>query len=138
MEKEILERLQEAEIRYKKMKILFWGFLSPTLIAIFCLGFTKIEKFDIIRTKAIIIENENSRDRILVGFPIPFGKRMFRNTRILWYTETGWKLNGRGVNTTDDGKSRPIIELNNESNTTLNGISPEEGGRGIIIGGLFF
>lgn len=198
MEKEILERLLEVENRYKKMKRLFWGFLIPTLIAVFCFGFTKIEKFDIIRTKGIIIEDEKGRDRILIGPPIHFskgrvetnstkgkkywankfknlnqymelltndknstegiifinedglyiihvadklsdpnlGKKMFKRTEIFWFTQTGWKLNGIDVNITNDGVSRPIINLNNESGQALQEIYFGEDGKGIIIGGI--
>ncbi|ATN05143.1 hypothetical protein CRN76_06860 [Chryseobacterium indologenes] len=71
MENEISKKLQEIEKRYKKMKQLFTGFVSVVLIAIVCLGFTKSNHVNLIRTKGIIIEDENGKDRILIGAPIP-------------------------------------------------------------------
>lgn len=197
MENEILKRLQEVENRYKNIKRLFLGFVGATLVATFFFGFTKIEKFNIIRAKGIIIEDENGKDRILIGSPIPFskdrvrndtalvrqywasqfenpkqymewyknyknsadgivfmnekgfdvvqvgdnlsdanvGKRMFRSTGIIWNTQTGWERGGAGVNTTDDGKSRPTIGLDDESGEALHMICLEDGSKGIIIGG---
>jgi hypothetical protein len=78
MENEILKQLQELENRYKKMKQLFIGFVSLILIGIFCFGFTKTDKFDLIRAKGIIIEDENGKDRILIGAPIPNSKNRVR------------------------------------------------------------
>jgi hypothetical protein len=78
MEKEILNQLQEMENRYKKLKQLFVGFISVTVIAILGLGFTKTDKFDLIRAKGIIIEDENGKDRILIGAPIPNSKNRVR------------------------------------------------------------
>lgn len=197
MEKEILQRLQEVEHRYKMMKRLFLGFVSATLVAVFCFGFIKIEKFDVLRAKGIIIEDENGRDRILIGAPVPFskdrvrtdtslvrkywaskfnnpnqymewykhyknsadgivfmndggfdvvqvgdnlsdanvGQRQFRSTGILWNTQTGWERGGAGVNTTEDGKSRPAIGLDDDSGEALHLICMEDGSKGIIIGG---
>lgn len=62
MESEILKELQEIKMRYKKMKQLFIGFVSLTLICIFFFGFTKTDKFDLIRAKGIVIEDENGKD----------------------------------------------------------------------------
>ncbi|AKK71358.1 hypothetical protein HX13_05765 [Chryseobacterium sp. P1-3] len=71
MENEILKQLKEIEKRYKRMKQLFIGFVSLVFIAVFCLGFTEAYKVNLIRTKGIIIEDENGKDRILIGAPIP-------------------------------------------------------------------
>ncbi len=78
MEKEILKQLQEMENRYKKMKQLFIGFVSLTLIVVLGLGFTKTDKFGLIRAKGIIIEDESGKDRILIGAPIPPSKNRVR------------------------------------------------------------
>ena len=83
MENEILQRLQEVESRYKRTKRLFLGFFSITLVAILGFGFTQVEKFNIIRAKGIIIEDENGRDRILIGSPIPFSKDRVRTDTTL-------------------------------------------------------
>lgn len=197
MENEILQKLQELETRYKKLKRLFWSFSALTLVTIFCFGFTQIEKFGIIRAKGIIVEDENGRDRILIGSPVPFskdrvrtdttlvrkhwasqfknpneymewykgyknslngvvfmneegfdevlvgenlsdanvGKRMFESNGIIWNNKKGWERGGAGVNTAEDGKSRPTIGLDDESGEALHMICLEDGSKGIIIGG---
>lgn len=78
MEKEILKQLQEIEKRYNKLKQLFIGFVSLTLISVLGLGFVKTDKFDLIRAKGIIIEDENGKDRILIGAPIPHSRNRVR------------------------------------------------------------
>lgn len=83
MEKEILNQLQMMEIRYIRMKQLFIGFVSLTLIGIFLLGFTKTDKFGLIRAKGIIIEDEKGKDRILIGAPIPPSKNRVRTDTTL-------------------------------------------------------
>lgn len=71
MENEILKELKEIDRRYKRMKQLFIGFISFILIAVFCLGFNKTDRFNLIRAKGIIIEDQNGKDRILIGAPVP-------------------------------------------------------------------
>lgn len=83
MENEILKRIQELEIRYKRMKQLFWVFVSLTIVVVFSLGFTRIEKFGIIRAKGIVIEDENGRDRMLIGSPVPNSKHRVRTDTAL-------------------------------------------------------
>ena len=68
MEKDIFKQMQEIESRYKRMKQLLIGFVSITLVGGFCLAFTTTNKLDLIRTKGIIIEDENGKDRILISF----------------------------------------------------------------------
>ncbi|MDD2793420.1 MAG: hypothetical protein PHD73_09575 [Sediminibacterium sp.] len=53
------------------------------LVAVLGFGFTQIDKFSIIRAKGIIIEDENGRDRILIGSPIPFSKDRIRTDTTL-------------------------------------------------------
>jgi hypothetical protein len=83
MEQEILNKLQEMENRYRRTKRLFIGFVSVTLLAVFGLGFAKTDKFDLIRAKGIIIEDENGKDRILIGAPIPYSKNRVRTDTAL-------------------------------------------------------
>lgn len=71
MEKRVSEQLQDIENKYKNLKRLFIGFFGFILICLFSLGFTKIDRFDTIRAKGIIIEDANGKDRILIGAPIP-------------------------------------------------------------------
>ncbi|WP_374364576.1 hypothetical protein [Cloacibacterium sp.] len=78
MEKDIFKQMQEIESRYKRMKQLLIGFVSITLVGGFCLAFTTTNKLDLIRTKGIIIEDENGKDRILIGAPIPHSKDRVR------------------------------------------------------------
>nr|WP_315176801.1 hypothetical protein [uncultured Flavobacterium sp.] len=83
MEKEILKQLQELQNRYKKMKQLFIGCIGIGIISIVCLGFGESSKFDIIRAKGIIIEDEKGKDRILIGAPIPQSKDRVRTDTTL-------------------------------------------------------
>ncbi len=78
MEREILKQLQEIENRYKRMKQFFIGFVSLTLIGLISFGFAKTDKFSLIRAKGIIIEDENGKDRILIGAPVPYSKDRVR------------------------------------------------------------
>lgn len=83
MEQEILQKLQEMENRYKRMRQLFIGFFSLTIIGTFGLAFTKNDRFDLIRTKGIIVEDANGKDRILIGAPIPQSKDRVRTDTAL-------------------------------------------------------
>lgn len=78
MEKQFAEQLQQVENRYRNMKRMLLGFVSITLIILLSFGFTQTEKFGIIRAKGIIIEDENGKDRILIGAPIPASKDRVR------------------------------------------------------------
>lgn len=78
MENEIIERLREMENKNRSMRRFCLVFVSLLLIGVFCLGFSKTEKFDLIRAKGIIIEDENGKDRILIGAPIPYSKDRVR------------------------------------------------------------
>lgn len=83
MENEVLQRLKDVENRYKNMKRLFFGGVGIMLVALFCFGFTKAEKFDVITVKGIIVKDENGKDRILIGSPIPFSKDRVRTDTAL-------------------------------------------------------
>lgn len=78
MENEILKRLNEIEKNYKNLKRIVSGSILILIISIICFGFTRIEKFDIIRAKGLIIEDQNGKDRILIGAPIPNSKNRVR------------------------------------------------------------
>ena len=196
MEKETLQKIQNLENCYEKMKRLFSGLATLMVMGLLGLGLVQTANFDIIRAKGIIIEDKNGRDRILIGSPIPgskdrirtdtllvrkhwaskfknpdqymgwykgyknsadgivflndkgfdvvqigdnlsdpnVGKRLFRSTGILWNTQSGWERGGAGVNTTDDGKSRPVIGLDDDSGEALHLVCLEDGSKGIVIG----
>ncbi|MBN8650589.1 MAG: hypothetical protein J0L67_04140 [Cytophagales bacterium] len=78
MENDIFKKIQDVESKYKKIKQLFIGFVSLTILGFLGFGFTKTDKFDLIRAKGIIIYDENGKDRILIGAPIPYSKYRVR------------------------------------------------------------
>ncbi len=83
MEKEVLSRLIELEKKYNRLRFIT---LVSALIFIVCLlgfGFIESNKFDIIRAKGIIIEDEKGKDRILIGAPIPYSKNRVRTDTTL-------------------------------------------------------
>ena len=71
MEKDIFKQMQEIRSRYKRMKQFLIGFVNITLVGSFCLAFNTTNKLDLIRTKGIIMEDENGKNRILIGAPTP-------------------------------------------------------------------
>lgn len=84
MEKEIIERLKQVERKYKKMKIKFISLSIICFILFFGFASKQFEKFDIVQAKAIIIEDESGRDRILISSPIPYSKnRVRRDTSLV-------------------------------------------------------
>ena len=83
MENEILERIEQVEKKYKKLKIKFIAFSIICFVSFFGFAFTQIDKFDIIRVKGIIIEDESGRERILIGSPIPYSKDRVRTDTAL-------------------------------------------------------
>ena len=197
MEKEVLSRLNKLEKKYNRLRIISLA-LTFLLVLIFTSGFIKTNKFELIRTKGIIVEDENGRDRILIGAPIPFsknrvrtdtslvrqywaknygskaeefmkwykdyyhgaegivimnergfdrvlvgdkladpnsGKRMFESAGITWNDKEGWELGGAGVNTTEDGKSRAVIGVDDSTGEAVHIVALEDGTKALIIGG---
>lgn len=197
MENEVLSRLRKLEKKYNRLRITSFG-LMFLLVLIFATGFIKVSNSELIRTKGIIIEDENGRDRILIGAPIPFsrdrvrtdtslvrqywsknygakasefmkwyegyyhgaegivimneqgfdrvlvgdkladpnsGKRMFESAGITWNDKEGWELGGAGVNTTEDGKSRAVIGLDDSSGEAVHVVALEDGTKALMIGG---
>lgn len=78
MENEVSKRLKDLEGRYKRMKLLFIVFYCLTVICVLGFGFSKTEDFNLIRAKGIIIQDENGKDRILIGAPIPYSNDRVR------------------------------------------------------------
>lgn len=78
MERDILSKMHEIEQRYKRMKQLVLGLVGISLVIVFCVAFTSTDKIDLIRTKGIVIVDENGKDRILIGAPIPHSKYRVR------------------------------------------------------------
>ncbi len=62
MEQDILSRLNDIEKKYKNIKGLFSGFVLIVVITTVSLGFSKTDKFDIIRAKEIILKKKKERN----------------------------------------------------------------------------
>lgn len=78
MQTEVLNRLDKVERKYRSLKKVT-GALVFILFGLFIgLGFTKTDKFDIIRAKGIVIEDANGKERILIGAPLPYSKDRVR------------------------------------------------------------
>lgn len=66
------------EKRYKNLQRMFLGFISIIIVSLIPLGFTRSDRFEIIRVKGIVVEDDSGRDRILIGSPIPYSKDRVR------------------------------------------------------------
>ncbi|GAB2657163.1 hypothetical protein GCM10027036_08310 [Flavihumibacter cheonanensis] len=75
-----LIKLKRSHARTKQ---LYLGSLLLMVIAIVTVSFTKLNRFDLIRAKGIIIEDANGKDRILIGAPVPFSKNRVRTDTAL-------------------------------------------------------
>lgn len=78
MENEIVKQLNDIERKYQRLKLLFTGFVILISLSIITVGFVKTDHFELIRTRGIVIEDENGKDRILIGAPIPHSKDRVR------------------------------------------------------------
>lgn len=78
MDQELEKRLVRLETKHRQWKrnTLFFAFLG--LITIASLSFRSGNRFELIRTKGIIVEDAQGRDRILIGSPIPQSKDRLR------------------------------------------------------------
>jgi hypothetical protein len=88
--------------------------------------------------EGIVVMNENGFDRVLLGDKLAdpnTGKRMFEPAGILWNDKEGWELGGAGVNTTEDGKARAVIGVDDIDGEAVHIIALEDGTKGIVIGG---
>ena len=84
----------------------------------------------------IVFMNEEGFDRVLVGENLAdpnVGVRMFENSGILWNDKFGMEKGGAGVNTNDDGKSRPSIGLDDDSGEAVHLVCLEDGSKALII-----
>lgn len=59
------------------------GILNLIAFSFYLLSFTNTDRFDLIRAKGIIIEDENGKDRILIGSPVPYSKDRVRTDTTL-------------------------------------------------------
>jgi hypothetical protein len=68
-EKDLEKRLEKME---KKERVLYlFVFFALLALILSCLNLFKPSEPDIIRTKGIIVVDENNRERILIGVPVP-------------------------------------------------------------------
>lgn len=75
-----LNELRKSQLRTKRLYI---GSLVLLCLAFATFSFTKINRFDLIRAKGIVIEDANGRDRILIGSPVPFSAHRVRTDTAL-------------------------------------------------------
>ncbi len=88
--------------------------------------------------EGIVIMNENGFDRLQLGDKLSdpnTGKRMFEPAGLLWNDREGWERGGAGVNTTEDGKARSVIGLDDESGEAVHLVTLEDGTKGLMIAG---
>lgn len=87
-------------------------------------------------TDGMVIMNEYGFDRVLLGDKLAdanTGKRMFEAAGIAWNDRYGFELGGAGVNTTEDGKARGVIGLDNANGEALHLVTLEDGTKALVI-----
>ena len=87
-------------------------------------------------SNGIIFMNEEGFDRVLVGENLAdpnVGVRMFENSGILWNDKYGMEKGGAGVNTTEEGKARPTIGLDDDSGEAVHLVCLEDGSKALVI-----
>ena len=83
MEANWKQRLETMEKKYRRLQ---WYLSLGAVIFVLGLaglGFTRNSPADIIRTRGIIVEDEQGRDRILIGAPIPASRNRVRTDTAL-------------------------------------------------------
>lgn len=115
MEKDILYRFEQMERKYRNLKFIFIGCLVLGLVGFMSFSFSatatkQTEKFDLIRAKGIIIEDNAGKDRILIGAPLPASKdRVLSNeTKHItafgkWDGKNKWRADYKDLRTTVNG-----------------------------------
>lgn len=83
MENELLQRLENLEKKYARLRLIFISCFSIFLVGVLSFSFKKQDKFGIIRAKGIIVEDSSGKDRILIGSPAPFSKNRVRTDTAL-------------------------------------------------------
>lgn len=89
-------------------------------------------------TIGMVVMNESGFDRVLMGDKLAdpnSGKRMFEAAGITWNDREGWERGGAGVNTTQEGKARSVIGVDNMNGEAAHIIALEDGTNAIAIGG---
>ena len=84
----------------------------------------------------IVFMNEEGFDRVLVGENLAdpnVGVRMFEMSGIAWNDKYGTEKGGAGVNTTEDGKVRSTIGLDDDSGEAMHLTTLEDGSKALII-----
>ncbi|MBD0332331.1 MAG: hypothetical protein ICV66_06725 [Chitinophagaceae bacterium] len=85
-----IEKLQATVVLFKRLNIV----LIFVITAFVSFAYIDAGKKDIIRTKGIIIEDQNGNERILIGAPVPFAKNRVRTdtTRAAEMYGDNWKI----------------------------------------------
>lgn len=78
MEKQILEKLEKIENKYNRLKIMYLVSTIGLTGLMLLVSFKHVDSFDIIKAKGIVIQDQNGRDRILIGSPVPPSKDRVR------------------------------------------------------------
>lgn len=73
-----IENLEKKNIQTRRIN----AFLAICVLAFLIFSFKNNNSSDVLRTKGIIIEDENGKDRILIGAPIPYSKDRVRTDTI--------------------------------------------------------
>lgn len=72
------EKLIQLEKQVKLLKLMLVITLSSIALILFSFSKNQQSKFDVIRAKGVIIEDEKGKERILIGTPVPFAKHRAR------------------------------------------------------------
>jgi hypothetical protein len=86
----------------------------------------------------MIVMNEAGFDRVQIGDELAdpnIGQRMFEAAGIMWNDKEGWERGGAGVNTLEDGRSRSVVGLDDDSGEAVHLVAVEDGTKGLMIAG---
>lgn len=86
----------------------------------------------------MIVMNEQGFDRVQLGDKLAdpnIGKRMFEASGILWNDTEGWEKGGAGVNTLENGESRSVVGIDDDSGESVHMVALEDGTKGLMING---
>lgn len=86
----------------------------------------------------MVVMNDSGFDRVLIGDKLAdpnTGKRMFEPAGVLWNDAHGWERGGIGANTTEDGKTRSVIGVDNANGEAAHIFALEDGTNAVAISG---
>lgn len=74
-------KIRSLENQLKTLRVILLALLIPCVLLLLY-AFSKPEKKEIIRVKGIIVEDENGKERILIGAPIPYARNRARTDTV--------------------------------------------------------